>query len=123
MKKKIFSVLAVLILCVHGSYAQSWDAPVLEASEIYNGSVYYVQNTGHNMSISAGGNWGTQAVLRTTGMPATLRIDNATGLCVLEFSSGNTLFRDEPNIDTALYGRYYLLMHLPQIWKMEQAGY
>lgn len=34
--------------------AQTWETPVLEATKIQDGSVYYVQNTGLNLQIAAG---------------------------------------------------------------------
>ncbi len=96
MRKKLLLTITCLALCLNFSFLQAketWNAPVLEASEIYAGSTYYIQNTGHNLFLAAGGWWNTQAIVKADGLP--VKVLNAqTGLYTLEFSSGNTLFRD-----------------------------
>lgn len=76
--------------------AQTWEIPTLEATEIQDGSVYYVQNTGLNLRIADGAAWGKQAVLKANGLAATVRFNASTNLYVLEFpGKDNTLFRDD----------------------------
>ena len=65
--------------------AQTWETPVLEATKIQDGSVYYVQNTGLNLQIAAGADWGTRAILKENGLTTTIRFDANTNLYVLEF--------------------------------------
>ena len=90
-----FMMLSML-LCTINLSAQTWEVPVLEATEIQDGSVYYVQNTGLNLQIAAGADWGTRAVLKEEGLVATVRLDAATSLYVLEFPGRDkTLFRDD----------------------------
>ena len=47
-----------------GGAGGSWDAPVLEATEVQDGSVYYVKNTCLNLQLATGADWGTRAVLK-----------------------------------------------------------
>ena len=76
--------------------AQKWETPSLIATELQNGSVYYVQNTGLNLRIADGAAWGTQAVLKANGLAATVRFNASTNLYVLEFpGKDNTLFRSD----------------------------
>ncbi len=98
MRKNLLLAITflVLVLCLNPSFLQAedtWKAPVLEASEIHAGSTYYIQNTGLNLFLAAGGWWNTQAIVKSSGLP--VKVLNAqSGLYTLEFSSGNTLFRD-----------------------------
>lgn len=95
MKKYILILLGGLLFTT--LYSQPWDAPTLEATELQNGSVYYVENVGMNLQLASGGWWNTQAVLKTNGLKTTARAKSG-GLWVLEFSSANnTLFRDDLN--------------------------
>ena len=80
--------------------AQTWETPVLEATKIQDGSVYYVQNTGLNLQIAAGADWGTRAILKENGLTTTIRFDANTNLYVLEFpGNGWTLYRSNLNGD------------------------
>jgi hypothetical protein len=89
-----------MLLCMFNLSAQTWEAPILEPTEIQDGSVYYVQNTGLNLRIAAGADWGTRAVLREEGLITTARLNAATNLYVLEFpKNGWTLYRSNLNGD------------------------
>lgn len=94
MKRKILLGLAMLVICTSLSFihAQTWKTPVLEPSPIYDGSVYYIQNTKLNLSLAAGADWGTRAIVSSSALPVTIHIDKKTNLNVLEFSAGKTLF-------------------------------
>ena len=98
---KVKSILLGMLFCMPNillaKATQTWEAPVLEATELQDGSLYYVQNTGLNLQIAAGADWGTRAVLKENGLVTTARFDAATSLYVLEFSGRSdwTLFRDD----------------------------
>ena len=83
-----------------GGAGGSWDAPVLEATEVQDGSVYYVKNTGLNLQLATGADWGTRAILKENGLATTVHFDAATSLYVLEFPGNDwTLYRSNDSGD------------------------
>lgn len=100
MQKYIFLFFLIFVANFNFMQAQNLKVPVLEASEPIDGSTYYIQNLGLNLPLAAGGWWNTQAIVKTAGLPVTLRFNQQTNLYVLEFSSGNTLFRADSNGET-----------------------
>ena len=105
MKPK-FILLSMLLFCMPGillaKTAQTWEPPVLEATEIQDGLNYYVLNTGLNLRLAAGADWNSRAILNEEGLPAIVRFDAATNLYVLEFTKvSRTLYRS--NLEGDVY--------------------
>lgn len=101
MKQNFFFIFITVLISANFSFAQTTSTrkvPVMEVSEIQDGSTYYIRNKTSDLYITSGGNWSTQAVLNSEGLKATARLNTTTSLYRLEFSgSTKTLFRDDLN--------------------------
>ncbi len=94
----LFLITCLVTLFSGQSYAQTWPIPKLEVTKLYDGSVYYVQNTGLDLYLGAGAAWNTQAILKENGTAVTAAIDEETNLTTLFFAPpSNALFRDDLN--------------------------